>query len=82
MPYPQAALQLPVALRLAVRCNLSRRGRSQLFTQQFNNLMNSMDFKGAAKLAAGVAAAGAAHAETIARFQQAPAQPGQPTPRS
>ena len=28
------------------------RGAEQLFTQQFNNLMNAMDFTGAAKLAA------------------------------
>ena len=40
----------PLALRLAVKNNLP--GAEQLFMQQFNNLMNSMDFKGAAKLAA------------------------------
>ena len=39
-----------LAIRLAVRNNLP--GAEQLFTQQFNNLMNSSDFKGAAKLAA------------------------------
>ena len=40
----------PLAIRLAVKNNLP--GAEQLFTQQFENLMNSMDFKGAAKLAA------------------------------
>ena len=68
----------PLALRLAVRCNLP--GAEQLFTQQFNNLMNSMDFKGAAKLAADSPQQVLRTPETIARFQAAPATPGQPTP--
>ena len=68
----------PLALRLAVRCNLP--GAEQLFTQQFNNLMNSMDFKGAAKLAAESPQQVLRTPETIARFQAAPTTPGQPTP--
>ena len=68
----------PLALRLAVRNNLP--GAEQLFTQQFNNLMNSMDFKGAAKLAAESPQQVLRTPETIARFQAAPATPGQPTP--
>ena len=68
----------PLALRLAVRNNLP--GAKQLFTQQFNNLMNQSDFKGAAKLAAESPQQVLRTPETIARFQAAPAAPGQPTP--
>ena len=68
----------PLALRLAVKNNLP--GAEQLFTQQFNNLMNQMDFKGAAKLAAESPQQVLRTPETIQRFQAAPAQPGQPSP--
>jgi len=68
----------PLALRLAVRCNLP--GAEQLFAQQFNNLMNTQDFKGAAKLAAESPQQVLRTPDTIARFQAAPATPGQPTP--
>ena len=39
-----------LAIKMAVKSNLP--GAEQLFMQQFNNLMNQSDFKGAAKLAA------------------------------
>jgi clathrin heavy chain len=67
-----------LAIRLAVRNNLP--GAEQLFTQQFNNLMNSSDFKGAAKLAAESPQQVLRTPATIQRFQQAPAQAGQPSP--
>jgi clathrin heavy chain len=67
-----------LAIRLAVRNNLP--GAEQLFMQQFNNLMNSGDFKGAAKLAAESPKQVLRTPETIQRFQQAPAAPGQPSP--
>ena len=68
----------PLALRLAVRNNLP--GAEQLFTQQFNNLMQQNNFKEAAKLAAESPQQVLRTPETIARFQAAPAAPGQPTP--
>jgi len=68
----------PLATRLAVKNNLP--GAEGLFKQQFENLMNSMDFKSAAKLAAESPQQVLRTPETIARFQQAPAQPGQPSP--
>jgi clathrin heavy chain len=68
----------PLAIRLAVKNNLP--GAEQLFTQQFENLMNSMDFKGAAKLAAESPQQVLRTPATIQRFQQAPGQPGQATP--
>merc|ERR1719353_153446 len=68
----------PLALRIAVRNNLP--GAEQLFTQQFNNLMNSQDFKGAAKLAAESPQQVLRTPATIQRFQAAPAAPGQPSP--
>ena len=55
-------------------------GAELLFMQQFNNLMNQMDFKGAAKLAAESPQQVLRTNDTIARFQAAPAQPGQPSP--
>ena len=67
-----------LAIRLAVRNNLP--GAEQLFTQQFNNLMNASDFKGAAKLAAESPQQVLRTPATIQRFQQAPAQPGQASP--
>merc|ERR1719353_1176756 len=68
----------PLALRIAVRNNLP--GAEQLFTQQFNNLMNQSDFKGAAKLAAESPQQVLRTPATIQRFQAAPAAPGQPSP--
>jgi len=68
----------PLALRLAVKNNLP--GAEQLFMQQFNNLMNQMDFKGAAKLAAESPQQVLRTPETIQRFQAAPTQPGQTSP--
>jgi len=67
-----------LALRMAVRNNLP--GAEQLFQQQFNNLMNQQDFKGAAKLAAESPQQVLRTPATIQRFQAAPAQPGQPSP--
>jgi len=67
-----------LAIRLAVRNNLP--GAEQLFTQQFNNLMNASDYKGAAKLAAESPQQVLRTPATIQRFQQAPAQPGQASP--
>ena len=68
----------PLAIKMAVRNNLP--GAEQLFMQQFNNLMNQSDYKGAAKLAAESPQQVLRTPETIGRFQQAPAAPGQPSP--
>jgi len=68
----------PLALKLAVRNNLP--GAEQLFGQQFNQLMNAQDYKGAAKLAADSPQQVLRTPETIQRFQAAPAAPGQPSP--
>mmetsp|Transcript_18442 Transcript_18442/g.51982 ORF Transcript_18442/g.51982 Transcript_18442/m.51982 type:complete len:1203 (-) Transcript_18442:1971-5579(-) len=67
-----------LALRLAVKNNLP--GAEQLFAQQFNALMNSQDYKGAAKLAAESPQQVLRTPETIQRFQAAPPAPGQPSP--
>ncbi|KAL1511932.1 hypothetical protein AB1Y20_005213 [Prymnesium parvum] len=68
----------PLALRLAVKNNLP--GAEQLFAQQFNNLMNQQDYKGAAKLAAESPRQVLRTPDTIKRFQAAPAQAGAPSP--
>lgn len=68
----------PLAIKMAVRNNLP--GAEQLFMQQFNNLMNQSDYKGAAKLAAESPQQVLRTPDTIQRFQQAPAAPGQPSP--
>ena len=68
----------PLAIKMAVRNNLP--GAEQLFMQQFNNLMNQSDYKGAAKLAAESPQQVLRTPDTISRFQQAPAAPGQPSP--
>jgi len=69
---------MPLALKLAVRNDLP--GAEQLFGQQFNNLMNAGDYKGAAKMAAESPQQVLRTPATIQRFQAAPAQPGQPSP--
>jgi clathrin heavy chain len=56
-----------LALRIAVKNNLP--GAEQLFAQQFNQLMNAQDYKGAAKLAAESPQQALRTPETIQRFQ-------------
>ena len=67
-----------LAISLAGRMNLP--GAEQLYQAEFERLMTAQDVAGAAKLAAKAPQGLLRNAATIARFQQIPAQPGQPQP--
>lgn len=66
------------AISLASRLGLP--GADDLYTAQFNQLIASNDVQGAARLAATSPSGLLRTPETIRRFQQVPAQPGQPQP--
>ena len=78
VPFVSGQLKNPeLALSLAQRGNLP--GAEALVMPKFEALFNSGNFKGAAELAA--ASGGALRPkETIARFQNVPAAPNQPSP--
>ncbi|GMH83342.1 hypothetical protein TrST_g4351 [Triparma strigata] len=67
-----------LAISLAGRMNLP--GAEQLYLAEFDRLMASQDVTGAAKLAAKAPQGILRNTQTIQRFQQIPAQPGQPQP--
>ena len=70
--------QNQIAIALASRLGLP--GAENMYSQEFNRLFSAGDYKGAAKLAADSPAGALRTQETIQRFQQLPAQPGQPSP--
>ncbi|CAI9724433.1 clathrin heavy chain 1 isoform X2 [Octopus vulgaris] len=77
--YITTTLQNPdLALRLASRCNLP--GAEDLFVRKFNNLFQNGQYAEAAKAAAGAPKGILRTPQTIQRFQQVPAQPGQTSP--
>jgi len=59
---------------------LNLAGADDLYVAQFNNLLAAGDVAGAAKVAADSPRGLLRTPQTIARFQQTPAQPGQPAP--
>ena len=63
---------------MATRLNLP--GADDLYVAQFNSLLAANDVPGAARLAAESPRGLLRTPQTIARFQQVPAQPGQPQP--
>lgn len=67
-----------LALKVATRSNLP--GAEDLFVQRFNTLLSSGQYGEAAKVAAGAPKGILRTAQTIQRFQQVPAQPGQNSP--
>ena len=67
-----------LAISLAGRMNLP--GADQLYLAEFERLMGAQDVAGAAKLAAKAPQGILRNTQTIQRFQQIPAQPGQPQP--
>jgi clathrin heavy chain len=66
------------AIQLASRLGLP--GADDLYISQFNALLAANDIQGAARLAAGSPAGLLRTPQTIQRFQQMPAVPGQPQP--
>jgi len=79
VPYIVSQLKnFQLALRLATRASLP--GAENLITHQFEQLLGQGDYKGAAKIAADSPAGSLRTSATIQRFQQAPQQPGQPSP--
>lgn len=79
VPYIVGQLKnLQLALSLATRGNLP--GAENLIMHQFEQLLAHGDYKGAAKIAADSPAGALRTAQTIQRFQQAPAMAGQPSP--
>ncbi|ESO91636.1 hypothetical protein LOTGIDRAFT_233411 [Lottia gigantea] len=67
-----------LALRIASRCNLP--GAEDLFVRKFNNLFQAGSYAEAAKVAASAPKGILRTPQTIQRFQQIPAQPGQTSP--
>jgi len=67
-----------LAIEIASRLNLP--GADDLYAAQFNTLISAGDVAGAAKVAAESPRGLLRTPATIARFQQVPAQPGQPAP--
>ena len=55
-------------------------GAENLLIEQFNNLFNSGDYVGAARVAADSAGSSIRNPQTIQKFKSAPAQPGRPQP--
>ncbi|XP_072934301.1 clathrin heavy chain isoform X4 [Epargyreus clarus] len=79
VPYINTVLQNPeLALRLAVRNNLA--GAEELFVRKFNMLFTNGQYGEAAKVAAMAPRGILRTPQTIQRFQQVPAQPGQTSP--
>ena len=70
--------QPDLALRLAMRSNMP--DPEELFLQQFNNLFNAAQYNEAAKVAATAPKGILRTPQTIQRFQQVTAQPGQTSP--
>lgn len=67
-----------LAIEIASRLNLS--GADDLYAAQFNNLIAAGDIQGAARAAADAPRGLLRTPQTIARFQQMPAQPGSSPP--
>eukprot|EP01035_Chromulina_nebulosa_P020076 gene20076-26070_t len=79
VPYVVGQLKdAQLAIDLASRLNLP--GADELYVTQFNNLIASGDVQGAARVAADSPRQILRTPAIIARFQQTPAQPGQPQP--
>jgi clathrin heavy chain len=79
VPYIVGQLRDPeLAIQIASRLNLP--GADDLYASQFNALIGSGDVAGAARLAAESPRGLLRTPQTIAIFQQVPAQPGQPQP--
>lgn len=78
VPHLVAQNQSRLAIQLAARLNLP--GADDMYVAEFNRLFGSGDVKGAAKLAAESPQGVLRTMETIQKFQQLPAQPGQATP--
>lgn len=79
VPYIVNTLRDPqLGLSLATRLDLP--GAEQLYFSEFNRKLEANDIQGAAKLAAASPQGVLRTNETIQRFQQLPAQPGQPQP--
>lgn len=77
--YTTNVLQNPeLGLRMAVRSDLP--GAEELFTHKFNTLFEQGSYAEAAKIAASAPKGVLRTAETIRRFQSAPAQGGQASP--
>ncbi|XP_048742391.2 clathrin heavy chain 1 isoform X2 [Ostrea edulis] len=77
--YVTTNLQNPdLALKIASRGNLP--GAEDLFVRKFNNLFQSGNYPEAAKVAAGAPKGILRTPQTIQRFQQVAAQPGQSSP--
>ena len=75
VPYIVGQLKnLPLALSLATRGNLP--GAENLIVHQFEQLLAQGDYRGAAKIAADSPAGALRTAQTIQRFQHAPAMQG------
>ncbi|XP_063694625.1 clathrin heavy chain 1-like isoform X2 [Bolinopsis microptera] len=67
-----------LALKISVRCNLA--GAEELFVRRFNMLFGQGQYSEAAKVAASAPKGILRTPQTIQRFQQCPAQPGQASP--
>jgi clathrin heavy chain len=67
-----------LAIEIASRLNLP--GADDLYTVQFQSLLSAGDVQGAARIAADSPRQFLRTAQTIAKFQQIPQQPGQPQP--
>ncbi|CAM1325764.1 CLTC (predicted) [Pycnogonum litorale] len=79
IPYITNVLQNPdLALRMAVRNNLA--GAEDLFVRKFNTLFGNGQYSEAAKVAANAPKGILRTPQTIQRFQQVTAQPGQTSP--
>lgn len=79
IPYVTNTLGNPdLALRIATRNNLA--GAEELFVRKFNLLFGQAQFAEAAKVAAKAPKGILRTSETILRFQQVPAPPGQTSP--
>ncbi|XP_042209629.1 clathrin heavy chain 1-like isoform X1 [Homarus americanus] len=79
IPYINNVLQNPdLALRIATRNNLA--GAEDLFVRKFNTLFQNGQYSEAAKVAANAPKGVLRTPQTIQRFQQVPAQPGQTSP--
>jgi len=79
VPYISGTLNnYELAIKMASRANLP--GAEELFTAQFNKLMQQGQYKDAAKVAADSPQGFLRTQKTIQLFQQLPAQPGQPSP--
>lgn len=69
---------IPLAITIASRCNLP--GAEELFVRQFNQLFQSGDYQGAARVAFEAPSGILRTPQTIQFFKSAAAAPGQPPP--